>query len=62
MKVLTVISTIFMPLAVMTGLYGMNVRIPQFPGGDLAQFWWLVGLMALLSAVMLWAFRRMKWL
>ncbi len=33
MKVLTVIATIFMPLTVLTGMYGMNVRLPQFPGG-----------------------------
>ena len=34
MKVLTVISTIFMPLTVLTGMFGMNVDLPQFPGGD----------------------------
>ena len=33
MKVLTVISTIFMPLTVLTGIYGMNVDLPQLPGG-----------------------------
>ena len=34
MKVLTVISTIFMPLTVLTGMYGMNVPLPHFPGGE----------------------------
>jgi magnesium transporter len=34
MKVLTVISTIFMPLTVLTSMYGMNVRLPHLPGGD----------------------------
>ena len=34
MKVLTVIATIFMPLTVLTGMYGMNVPLPHFPGGD----------------------------
>ena len=34
MKVLTVIATIFMPLTVLTGMYGMNVPLPAFPGGD----------------------------
>ena len=34
MKVLTVIATMFMPLTVLTGLYGMNVTLPHLPGGD----------------------------
>lgn len=62
MKILTVIATIFMPLTVLTGLYGMNVRLPGFPGGDPAQFWWIAGIMMALSAVMLLLFRRMGWL
>src|SRR4030095_13568685 len=45
MKVLTVVSTIFMPLTLMSGLFGMNLLLPRFPGGDAAQFWWVLGLM-----------------
>ena len=41
MKVLTVVSVIFMPLTLLAGLWGMNVVLPHFPGGDAAQFWWL---------------------
>lgn len=62
MKVLTVIATIFMPLTVLTGVWGMNVALPVFPGGAAAQFWWLFGLMAALTATMLWFFRRMRWI
>lgn len=62
MKVLTVIATIFMPLTVLTSMYGMNVALPTFPGGPAAQFWWLCGLMLGTSAVMLWGFRRMRWI
>ena len=62
MKVLTVIATIFMPLTVLTGMYGMNVALPSFPGGPDLQFWWVVGLMLGLSVLMLWVFRRMRWL
>ncbi len=62
MKVLTVIATIFMPLTVLTSMYGMNTKLPQFPGGTDAQFWWILGLMAASSAGMLWVFRRMDWL
>jgi magnesium transporter len=62
MKVLTVIATIFMPLTVLTGLYGMNVDLPRFPGEGGLQFWWVFGIMVTLSAGMLWVFRRMDWL
>jgi magnesium transporter len=62
MKVLTVIATIFMPLTVLTGMYGMNVHLPAFPGGPGAQFWWVFGIMAAVSGVMLWAFHRRDWL
>lgn len=62
MKVLTVIATIFMPLTVLTGVYGMNVPLPHLPGGEYAQFWWLMGIMIGLSVVMLWFFRRHGWI
>ena len=62
MKVLTVIATIFMPLTVLTGMYGMNVTLPHFPGGDGTQFWWITGIMAVISGTMLWMFRRLEWL
>jgi len=47
---------------VITGMFGMNVDLPRLPGGDPAQFWWIFGMMAVLSAVMLWFFRRQRWL
>lgn len=62
MKVLTVIATIFMPLTVLTGLYGMNVELPHFPGGAVAQFWWIMGMVVLVAGVMLVLFRRRGWL
>ena len=62
MKVLTVIATIFMPLTVLAGAFGMNVRLPKFPGGDGAQFWWIFGIMLVVSALMLAWFRKRGWL
>lgn len=62
MKVLTVMSTIFMPLTVLTGLYGMNVVIPHLPGPPEAQFWWIVGMIVVTVVAMLAAFRRKNWL
>jgi magnesium transporter len=62
MKVLTVMSTIFLPLTVLTGMWGMNIMLPRFPGGDAAQFWWVVATMLGISIAMLAAFRRKGWL
>ena len=31
MKVLTVVATIFMPLTLLSGIWGMNVPLPHFP-------------------------------
>jgi magnesium transporter len=58
MKTLTVISTVFLPMTVLTGMYGMNVPLPHLPGGEGAQFWWILGMMASMAAVMLWYFNR----
>lgn len=62
MKVLTLIATIFMPLTVLTSMWGMNVVLPHLPGGEAAQFWWVGGLMTALTGGMLWGFRWMHWL
>ena len=62
MKLLTVMSTIFLPLTVLTGMWGMNIPIPHFPGGPDVQFWWILGVMLAISGSMLVFFRRSKWI
>jgi magnesium transporter len=62
MKVLTVVSTILMPLTLLTSVYGMNVPLPQFPGGEPAQFWWLFAIMVAIVVAMLVMFRRKRWI
>ena len=62
MKVLTVMSTIFLPLTVLTSMWGMNVPLPMMPGSERAQFWWISGIMAFISAAMLVLFRRKRWI
>jgi magnesium transporter len=60
MKVLTVISTIFIPLTFIAGLYGMNFRFMP----ELEWRWGyptVVALMAVVSLVMLYYFKRRKW-
>jgi len=62
MKVLTVMSTIFLPLTVLSGMWGMNLALPHFPGGEAAQFWWVAGIMAAIAAAMLAVFHRNRWM
>jgi magnesium transporter len=62
MQVLTVMSTIFLPLTVLTGMWGMNVPLPHLPGGEAAQFWWVLLIMTSISFMMLAIFRRRGWL
>lgn len=61
MKVLTIITTIFMPLSFLAGLYGMNFR--RMPGLDSP---WgypiVVALMVAIGLTMLAIFRRKRWL
>ena len=61
MKILTVISTIFIPLTFVTGLYGMNFRfMPELdhPLGYPSA----LGLMLLMSLAMLFYFRKKRWI
>jgi magnesium transporter len=62
MKVLTVMSTIFLPLTVLTGMWGMNVPLPMLPGSEHVQFWWITGIMLAISVAMLVVFRRKRWI
>jgi magnesium transporter len=62
MKVLTVVATVFMPPTLLAGIYGMNVRLPQFPGGEAVQFWWLTGICIGMIAVMLVVLRVRRWI
>ncbi len=62
MKVLTVVSVVILPLTLLAGLYGMNVQLPRFPGGDAVQFWWICGICVGVIAVMLALFRRKRWI
>jgi magnesium transporter len=61
MKVLTIISTIFMPLSFVAGIYGMNFEFMP----ELNQPWayplvWMIFLS--LPAAMLYYFRRRNWI
>ena len=60
-KLVAVVATLFGPLTVLTGMYGMNVPLPHFPGGEGIQFWWVLGLMSTASLAMFVGFRRSGW-
>jgi magnesium transporter len=62
MQVLTVMSTIFLPLTVLTGMWGMNVPLPEMPGNESSQFWWVAAIMIAISVTMLLIFRRKQWI
>ncbi len=62
MKVLTVVSTILLPLTLFSGIYGMNIALPHFPGGDADQFWWIIGIMTAVVATLLAILRRLRWI
>jgi magnesium transporter len=61
MKVLTIIATIFMPLTVITGIYGMNF---EFMPGLTAEYggWIMCRFMLLVCCGMFTAFRKRKWI
>jgi magnesium transporter len=61
MKVLTIISTIFIPLTFIVGIYGMNFEVMpelQWQYGYLMV--WII--MLLIVAGMVWVFKRKRWL
>jgi len=63
MKVLTVITVIFMPLTLVAGLYGMNMKLPLVGSEvDPRPFWWLISGMAAAVLGMLGLFRYKRWI
>jgi magnesium transporter len=59
-RVLTIISTIMMPLTFITGLFGMNVPIPF--QNHIASFWVIVLGTCVISTGMLWFFKKKLWI
>ncbi|MBD1383315.1 magnesium/cobalt transporter CorA [Metabacillus arenae] len=60
MMTLTIISSIFLPLTFIAGVYGMNFQyMPELAGKH--SYFIVLGVMVLISASMLYAFAKMGW-
>ena len=60
MRVLTIISTIFIPLTFIAGVYGMNLEIPEARWPYAYEAFWVV--CGVVTAAMVVVFRRLGWL
>ena len=60
-KVVAVIAALFGPLTVITGLFGMNVPLPTLLGSPQYQFWEIIGLMVVSSAILFIWFKKSGW-
>lgn len=61
MKILTVVTTIFFPLSLVTGWYGMNFKnMPElhFP----YSYFILIGICLIMVAAEIWFFKKKKWI
>lgn len=62
MKQLTVVATIFMPLTLVSGIYGMNVVKGMWPPVDAVwSFAVVIGSMLVMTVGMLWFFKKRSW-
>ncbi len=59
-KILTLISSILLPLTFLTGLYGMNVNLPF--QNDPRSFYLVISVMAVIVIFMYVLFKRKKWM
>jgi magnesium transporter len=61
MKVLTVVTVIFLPLTLIAGIYGMNFEeMPELKINN--AYYVLLGVMGLVAVCLLLLFRKMRWL
>ena len=60
MQFLTVVTTIFMPLTLITGWYGMNfINMPELHYGS--SYFILIGVVILIVIIEIWYFKHKKW-
>ncbi len=60
-RLLAVIAALFGPMTVITGLFGMNVPLPTLFGSPEYQFWEIIGMMVVSSAILFVWFKKSGW-
>ena len=60
MKYFTVVTSVFLPLTLLVGWYGRNLRMPEFRWAYGYPF--VIVLSIAIVVFMIWQFRRNKWL
>ncbi len=60
MRIMTLISTIFLPLTFITGVYGMNVELPLMDRSYI--FWCIVALMVVFSIFFIYFAKKRHWM
>jgi len=60
LRVLTVLSVVFLPLTLIASIFGMNVHFPGFD--ETVPFWAIIAVMVALGAGMIAFFKRRHWL
>jgi len=60
MKALTIVATIMLPLTVLTGIYGMNLNIPESHFDDM--YYIVLFIMLIIAVLMMLYFRRKRWI
>ena len=60
-RLLAVIAALFGPMTVITGLFGMNVPLPNLFGSAEYQFWEIIGIMVVSSAALFFWFKKSGW-
>ncbi len=62
-RILTILSSIFLPFSIISSLYGMNIPLPGgLVRGSFQSFLFLLISMFLVSGAMLYFFRRQRWI
>lgn len=63
MKQLAIISSIFLPITFITGVFGQNFGHPPQVEHDAGfNFWIVLGVMVIISCLQLWYFHNRKWI
>ena len=57
LRILSVLTALFLPPTLITGLFGMNVTGLPF-GAEGGGFWWVTAVIALVCAATLWALAK----